>query len=289
MTNGLNPLPQMPAAVSSELFTQPGKLGTVQAPANYSQDSITEIETHDPRRIVISVEGRQKRGKTHFALTAPGAVYIQNLDTGLEFVIDKFKKETAAIKKQFFGDVYPVKASASDADWQFMWRKFQDDFSRAIALPYIKTIVVDTATEAWELARLAHFGGSQTAKSHHYGPVNTDFRAILREALAQNTTNVIFIQKQKERYVNDKNTGEYEAAGFKDLPFTVQAIIECHRQTVYAQVPGNTSKPSTSFYVTINDCRMDPSKIGVRLDEPINTFQFLAAMLVPGTKPEDWA
>ena len=36
------------------------------------------------KRMVVAVEGREKDGKTSFALSAPAPIAIFNLDTGLE-------------------------------------------------------------------------------------------------------------------------------------------------------------------------------------------------------------
>ena len=42
-------------------------------------------------RLIISVDGHEKQGKSHFALTAPQPIALFDVDTGLEGVVEKFE------------------------------------------------------------------------------------------------------------------------------------------------------------------------------------------------------
>ena len=44
-------------------------------------------------RIILSLCGLEKQGKTHFSLTAPGDIMYFNLDNRMEGVVDKFSGE----------------------------------------------------------------------------------------------------------------------------------------------------------------------------------------------------
>jgi hypothetical protein len=47
------------------------------------------VET--PYRLIASVSGKEKTGKTHFALTAPEPIIFFNIDVGTEGVVGKFQ------------------------------------------------------------------------------------------------------------------------------------------------------------------------------------------------------
>ncbi len=51
---------------------------------------------------------------------------------------------------------------------------------KALESKEIKSIVIDTASEAWELVRLARFGKLTQVMPQHYGPVNTEFRDMIK-------------------------------------------------------------------------------------------------------------
>src|SRR5271156_6583904 len=43
------------------------------------------------RRLIVAVDGAEKCGKSHFAMSAPGPLGIINLDIGLDGVVQKFQ------------------------------------------------------------------------------------------------------------------------------------------------------------------------------------------------------
>jgi hypothetical protein len=61
----------------------------------------TEADPDVLPRLLMAIDGPQKGGKTHFALTAPGPIGILNIDNGLEGVVEKFydKGKTIGVKK----------------------------------------------------------------------------------------------------------------------------------------------------------------------------------------------
>src|SRR3989442_15827804 len=53
----------------------------------------TEADTEVRPRVVLSIEGLEKQGKSHLALSAPGPMGIINMDLGLEGVVHKFARD----------------------------------------------------------------------------------------------------------------------------------------------------------------------------------------------------
>jgi len=206
-----------------------------------------------PDRIILSVEGAEKQGKTHFALTAPGPTILFSLDIGEEGVVQKFS------------DVYVMPMGGSNHEAEFS--RFRSVYSEMLADKDVRTIVLDTATEVWELLRMARFGKLTQVMPYQYGPVNAEYRAMIREAY-ESDKNLILLHKVKAKYVNDKKTNEWERAGFADTGFLVQV-----NAMVYRDDDGG------EFNIYIRDCRKNPDLAGETLSGPLCNFEILSQMV----------
>jgi len=226
-------------------------------------------------RIIISVEGLAKNGKSHFALTAPGPMCYMNLDSGLEGVIHKF-----AAKKEIYVSNYDTPISLKDAYPDLdktvqVWGKFKQDFVSALHSG-LRTLIVDTTSEAYELVRLARLGKLTQVKPFHYALPNYEFKALLDEALKNPTVNVIFLHKQKRKYVKDVWNGGFERAGFGGIEYIVQAFL----RTFYDE---------DGFNIEILDSRHDKELAGTVLTgNDVCNFQNVAMMLMPDVDPGMW-
>ena len=84
------------------------------------------LEANDliiPDRRTIVVAGREKQGKTNFALTAPDPIAHFNLDVGLEGVIEKFRTT-----KVIYTHDYPYRSEMGNSTMaiaQPIWEKFK--------------------------------------------------------------------------------------------------------------------------------------------------------------------
>jgi hypothetical protein len=88
---------------------------------------------------------------------------------------------------------------------------------------------------------------------YQYGPVNDEYRNLVREAYKYDK-NLILLHKMRPVYINDKRTGKYERSGFSDTGFLVQVNAEIQYE-------------DGEFFLTIVDCRHDPSLNGEVLAE----------------------
>ena len=237
---------------------------------------------HHCRRLILSVDGLEKRGKTHFALTAPAPIMVLSLDLGMEGVIQKFQSEkeiwvaehrvnVAALKKS--GTTDEIAEQADQA-----WRNVLTDYQTALDSG-ARSVIVDSATELWEILRLARFGKLEQVKPHHYGPVNSEYREVIRMAYEYGA-NLLLLHKMKPEYINDKTTGEYKRSGFSDTGFLVQTILQCWRD--------DGSKAPDSFHVMVTDCRQDPALNGWDMMGEWATFSNLAMMIFPDSTEEEW-
>lgn len=232
----------------------------------------------------MAVDGTEKSGKTHFALSGPGPIAVLDIDTGLDGVIQKWQEDKEIYVKDSGVDLDelrrikdPTKVSKyATQGWERIQNAWDDMLGTA------RTLVVDNASEMWELLRLARFGKIDHVKPHHYGPVNQEYRSLIRSAYGQNTTNVILLHKVKDEYINNERTGRKARAGFADTGFLVQL-----NATAWRDRDINVSVPDC-FHLTIADSRQNAELAGVDLSGVDLSFPQIAKMVFPDTEIEEW-
>jgi len=242
-------------------------------------------EQNEQPRLIVSLEGLEKCGKTHIALTAPGPIAFMNFDNGLEGVVKKF---IAAGKKIFLNDyrdreqvlkILAMNAEQTKTHYAPIWTRFKADYLRALEHPAIRTIIWDTGSEVWELVRLAAFGKLDKVMPQHYGPVNSEFKALVDIAYSYDK-NLIITHKHKKQYVlkgeKDAWNGKYERAGFASIGFLVQLVAKCYRDG------------DEQFCLEVVDCRHNAQCNGRVFEGEECGFPWLASEVVEGTTPFDW-
>lgn len=226
------------------------------------------------KRLLVAVESLEKEGKTHFALTAPGPIAVLDFDTGMEGVVSKFAKTKKIYVSDYrrLGDAMTNKVE----NWLIMWEKFKREYIAALEEPTIKTVVMDTATEVWELLRMARFGKLTQVMPYHYGPVNAEYRELLRKAYSTNK-NLILLHKMKDEYVKDQRTGNLKRSGFGDTGYMVQVNLRMWRDE------------DNNFHLFVKDCRQSADVAGMDLTNEMANFSTLATMIFPETSEKDWS
>jgi len=231
-------------------------------------------------RLIMRVGGLEKNGKTHFALTAPAPIGILDIDRGLEGVVTKF-----AAEKQIYVKCFKEMSAETKQDHELRWETFEKSHRQLLADPEIRTIIWDTDTEAWEMARLSYFGKLTQVKSHHYADVNNAIRRLIDEVFDSNK-NLIAICRYKKQYVKKNKesddgawNGLYEPAGFNEFSYIAQVNV----RTRLTMVDGVLT-PSAE----IVNCRQNMGLTGEVFEGEMASFPWIAANVVEGTTPEDW-
>ena len=245
-----------------------------------------KLEVTDPiLRLLLRVSGLEFAGKTHFALTAPDPIGILNMDRGLEGVVEKFLDGCIATKEIHSTDFRHMPVKTQD-DHEARWYKVEETHNTLLNDKAIRTIIWDTDTEAWEMARMAHFGRLTKIKSHHYGEVNAAFRKLIDDGFDAGK-NLIMIGRDKKQYVKKSASsedsawnGKYEAAGFTELPSIAQVNL---RAKIILGDDGNHTPT-----VTIGKCRQNLPLSGTVFEDEEACFSWVAANVINGTSPEDW-
>jgi hypothetical protein len=236
-------------------------------------------------RLIISVEGLDKSGKNHFAFSAPGPLAYLDFDIGDEGVIEKFQGQKTIIRPntsystRFDDGKQKVEAVKE-------WTRFHGDYTTA--LKKLRSVVVDTASETWELLRLARLGKLTQVMPHHYVEVNQEYRDLVREAF-EHDANLILLHKLKAEWVNGKDgkgnkTGKFERAGFSETGFLVQINLRATR----VDIGERTDESDLGFRMEVLNCRQNPAIQGMVLENDMINFQFLASLVYPEIDPAVW-
>ena len=255
------------------------KLSTIQVAKLQKLGFVNSERMESLPRIVMSIEGMEKQGKTFFALSAPGPVALFNLDEGIEGVVEKKKKE-----KEIYVIDLQVPDTAKFGERETMelakveWERFNTAFSSLLIGTEVRTLVIDTATELRELQLMSWYGKSTQIMPYMYRGPNAEFRKLIRGTLKYNK-NVIFLHKMKSVYVNDKRTGEWELSGFNDTGYLVQVNTRVYRYDI---------ADGGEFAIYIKDCRQNPEMAGQELTGEMCNFPILAQMVLPDIDPINW-
>jgi|SRR5580765_7728549 hypothetical protein len=270
--------------VNAATKKKPGTTGNGATRPDNPAERFTKAKDTVKHRLIMSVMGKEKEGKTHFALTAPGPIGYLNLDKGYEGVGNRFESE-----KEIFKSDYNIQLPKRGTDMNKVaellaphWENALEDIDYSIQ--NFRTSIIDTGTELWELCRIARFGKLDQVKPHHYGPVNREFRDQIYGAAYNSDCNLIVLHKLKAEYLNDKKTGNYERSGFSDTGFVVQTEVLCYR----VGVDEREELGDLGFRLRVESCRQNPSIEGEILSGPMLNFPFLATLIFPDTTLDDW-
>ncbi len=232
-------------------------------------------------RLIVSSSARDKHGKTDWALrSTPEPIALIDMDMGTEGLLERKPFRDRKIIHKVF-NLRKRKALEGEimtkAEVMSEWTSVSECLRTVIQSPVIRTVVVDTGTELWELARLAHLGKLEKVLPHHYGPVNKDFRNIVQLVYERKDLNAIFIHKMKKEYKDDKWKGGYQSASMGDMPFLVQVNIE-HL----------LDREENMFGINVINCRQNKDMAGEELWGSASSFRNLAMSVFPNSTKADW-
>jgi hypothetical protein len=259
--------------------------------ANLDGTSFQLATPEQRRRMIASVEGDFGCGKTAWGLSAPAPIAFFKLDLNAEWTISQF----AASKTIYKTDVVVPSADGDNAKnaAKTVLAQFLKDYERAVHSTLIRSVIIDTATELWELIRLAYFGKLTQVPPHFYTEANNAFRSVIRDAY-DSDKNLILVHRLKDVWedvtdnqgrLKSRKTGRKERAGFGELGFAVQVMVE----TTF-----DAEDRASPFKVRVIKCTQNPlitnrsyEQVG---DMRMNSFPFLAADVFPGTDVDaDWS
>jgi hypothetical protein len=256
------------------------------------------------RRLVIATVGEnapatpagEKTGKTHWALCGPQPVLAIATDTGTEEVARKIQAKGREVYCKLV-EVPKVPSEATVREraniYEPIWNNMKEAVAAAIEDRNVRTLVIDTATEFWETCRLCRFGKLAQVMPNDYGPVNAEFRELIKSCYKRDDLVSIWLHKNKKEYAAkttskgtvDSWTGKWERAGFSDTSFLVDINAVNY---FYARTMEDGSRDK-GFGLKVLNSRQEMMDLeGLELEGPMNTFQMLATLAFPDSAEEEW-
>lgn len=271
-----------------------------------------------PRRLIANIQSARKSvGKTRLSFTAPKPIgYISVEIGGEEGAADAFIPEG---QEEFDGihivrirmdePVYPNPAdygttkegqkdfdeavsAAVQAAAQPAWDAFYAAYYASIY--NMRSTVVDTGTDLYQLQRLANFGRLEKIPQLAYAQLKREFAKLFDDAFAA-PGNLLFIHHMKDKgeMIEDKNgkkqwqpTGIYEMDGCNVVTDKVQAVIEMWRDSL--QEPDEKTGRLVKFHATIVDSRHSPDVMGQEFHDDEISFPQIAMSIIGGSRASDW-
>jgi hypothetical protein len=234
------------------------------------ESSFHALSSSPRYRLVCRSWGKEKGGKNHFGLTAPGPIYGLYFDPGgIEGMVEKFFKAPLGPKEIHQVQYRFNKKRNQQEDAIEIKERFIADYE--FALNNARTIQIDE-TELWELCRFAEWG-RESARGREYGPLNGEYRGWIQDAYDAGV-NLQLIQKVKEKWENDKPTGEMEPHGFKQAGNIVQVNLE------------HSWSQERGFVVKVVNCRQNMELAGEEYEGL--DFPTLAQLVFPESSDGDW-
>jgi len=186
--------------------------------------ALPKKQADNPPRLSVLTTGKTKNGKSHWAyFTTPEPVVALMLDPGALPIIQKAVDSGRNILPRFINH---SRKETQDAAKK-LWQEYRSAVRAVLAAKSVRTLVIDTSQEAWELLRMAEFGRLEKVMGYQYGGANAEFGGLIDELYyGRPDLNTIYIDKSKKAYVDDKWDGKsMERRGFAGLEFQVDLSI----------------------------------------------------------------
>jgi len=248
-------------------------------------------------RVVWLIAGKAKTGKSHLGFDAPGPLGYINIDAGEEGTVEKFIEGDgkSAGKDIWSFDVRVTREMIGNTNADLVKVKCEpllvnalkvyDEMLLGDAGKGLRSIVVDTWTEFFQLGCFARIGKDKQIMPTERTKVNGIYSSMIHDAL-YGRKNVILLAKTSEFDGVTKITGYNQSEGL------VQTVIWTDKvmRRIKNEETGKLEQRSVITY-TITDCRQNRDIEGESFDSVElgeHPFAQLASMIVPGTKVRDW-
>lgn len=256
---------------------------------------------------VLVVEGHEATGKSFLATTAPGHIAYYSIDAGADRVVDEARAAGKRIHLGSYEYKTPKFVTSKPREWweaegekveRDVWTPFVLAWQGAIEEPRIRTMVMDTGTEFWELCRLASFGKLQQNPQLAYGPVNAEYLGMLKAAkLAGKIVIVLHQVGQKyERYTDEYGKekskevpGVFERKGMNKIHYVADAIVRMHyTDRVVKRLAGKNVETPAAWETEIIRAKSNMGANGQRF-ETVDFATLMSIYLKPNADADLWS
>lgn len=204
-------------------------------------DRFPKASSSVKNRIIAASMGEPGSGKTTFWLGAPGPIFIQSFDKGLEGVVEEFTKvKDVRVKEYNWSPAPGAELAQPELEQQAaidLRDEFTDDFEYAIQ--HFRTVVWDTETAVWSLFKYAEFGVAEKGKPQDWDSLKNRCRRLINMPKALDI-NFGLIQSMRNEWTPSVNkrtgaqgitqSGERIRAGMDDVEALVHINIHHVRE-----------------------------------------------------------
>lgn len=282
-------------------------------PASFLRDGFMPAADSRKRRhlpglnrpgILIGTEGESDTGKSEFAMSAPGPGIFLCVDRGFDGMLDNpnppasrnpdfaFKATQAPLATQL----------GTAAGYLEHWKAFYSEYTKALANPDARTVVLDGDSDTWELQRLAEFGTLQQIPSLRYVGVNAARRVMITRAWDSGKV-VIATNKITDEYVSQRDeagnvvlkdgkevrvkSGNQVRQGFGDTDYLWQIQIRhLYKPVGYNKI--TKKETAHQWGIRILKCKPNPALRGLELWGQDCNFAGLVQNIYPTIPLRDW-
>lgn len=229
-------------------------------------------------KMLVSIDGEEKTGKTHLALTAATSrrtMGVIDHNDGLNGVVQKRVRLIGPKKIRLAKHPIPegMDKNAVKTAAKKVWEAQDKDYTES--LKSMAVTFVDSGTETWQLARMCSFGDVKAEGGSRKGALDYDYanslvRGYIRRYHAYKST-VIFTHQLEEEWKtrSDPSTGamkSYKSGkmvrdGFKYVPFQVEVVLRTEKRV--------TTPEGLHFVAILQTCRFNPALEGTEFSSAI--------------------
>ena len=203
--------------------------------------------------LLTAISGEPKTGKSHLALTFPDPIILFSFDQGMEPVLRHFPDKKMQVMTYELPLVETVRAVGQKKQILEVWNHFRADFQIATEDTKVKTIIIDTATAAYEICRIARTGElGRELDPTEYGDVYLRMKALLQRCRLSGQ-NLVLTHYMKEIYKNGEPTGQTKIDAFK----YTEAEVDLSLITTRVTEPKVGGGKQTKIITTIKETRYD--------------------------------
>jgi hypothetical protein len=241
-----------------------------------------------PKKINLAIDGVDKSGKTHLALTAPGPIVFHDWDFGLHGVADKFPDKEIYHFEYELTETLALPGTEEQGlsgPAAKVWERYVYNMRASIEKclptadrPVPGTIITDSASTAWPCLRLARLGKLTEVMPTQYMKVNSEFQTLI-QLVHRSPVNVIWLSRLKNVYQGNVKTDQLERDGYNQLGFEVDAVVRLLEDT--------TKVGESAFTARFGNCRTNRSLQRTELPSDL-TFAKIATTMYPATTEEMW-
>jgi len=201
-----------------------------------------------PRQLMIAIHGPFKSGKSRFAVTAPGPLFIANFDHEIDYLLN----ELCVGKEVYVDNIWPSGTVVSMSEVEQMVARLDIVVAQAFRVKK-GTLVIDGVSKLYNYLQLKYLGVSYAGGKPQEGGVSQfqwariyQHMTQLLQPFQQTDCNVVLTLESKKEYDTGTKTatGALIPRGPEAIGYTIHLQLQTFTKTQREAVVSGTTGPS---------------------------------------------